>query len=316
MDTRYHSKRKIVVALGGNALSSPENRDGFKEQIKSAEKSAEILAGVAKEGYKMVITHGNGPQVGNILLQQEIAKKNVPPMPLSVCVAQSQGQIGTMLTEALNNELQRLNSESRAVTIVSHILVDIEDTAFKNPTKPIGPFYEQNEADELRKGGMVLKEIKPGIFRRVVPSPLPLEILEIKAIKNLLDSNFIPICVGGGGVPVMKTEKELKAVDAVIDKDLASEVLAISIGADWLVILTNVKSVALNFGTKKQKWLKKLSLREAKRYLKVGQFPAGSMGPKIGAAIKFLEKGGEKVFIGHLYELRDILKGKSGTIIM
>lgn len=310
------TKQKIVIALGGNALNSAENQECFEEQMTNAAKAAKILARVVKNGNKVLITHGNGPQVGNILLQQEIAKENVAPMPLSVCGAQSQGQIGTILEQTLNNELKKLRLPNRAIVIVSHVLVNSRDQAFSNPTKPIGPFYTPIEAKKLRKKGMVLKEIMTGSYRRVVPSPVPLKILEIKAIKRLFENGFIPIAVGGGGIPMIERKGKLKAVEAVIDKDLASEILASSIGVDKLAILTNVKAVAINFRKPDQKWLGKIRLAEIEKYLKRGYFPPGSMGPKVQAIVKFLKKNGEKAFIGHLKDLMEIIKEKKGTIII
>ena len=325
----------IIIALGGNALNSPlppdlklgsegQGKGGYLEQLENAEKIAKEIAQVVKKGYKIVITHGNGPQVGDILLQQEYSKEYVPIMPLSVCGAQTQGQIGTILVNALNNELQRQNLKTQAVAIISHVLVNSKDPAFLNPSKPIGPIYTPKETKELKKQGMILKKIMPGAFRRVVPSPLPLKILELTAIKNLLEHGLVPIAVGGGGIPVVEDpllfapaqKKGVKLIDAVIDKDLATEILASQLKARELIILTRVKKVALRFQKSNQKWLDRLTLQEASKYLERGEFPAGSMGPKIEAVIKFLEKGGEKAMIGPLDQLEKILNGKAGTTII
>lgn len=309
------TSKLIVIALGGNALNSLEGRGSYFEQLKNAQKAAEEIAKATKKGYKTVITHGNGPQVGNILLQQEYSKDYVSPMPLSICGAQSQGQIGTILVEVLNNEFKKLKLKARAATLISHVLINPKDPAFKNPTKPIGPIYTPTEAQKLKKQGMALKKIQVAAYRRVVPSPLPLEILELDGIRAILKNNLIPVAVGGGGIPIIRKFNKFEPVDAVIDKDLVSEVLASQLKAGALIILTNIEKVALNFQKKNQKLLDRLSLAEAKQYLAEGHFPSGSMGPKIEAAIKFLEKGGEKVIIAHLGDLTLALEEKTGTII-
>ena len=309
------NSKTIVIALGGNALISPNDREGYSEQLKNAKKIAKQIAETAKKDLKIVITHGNGPQVGNILLQQEYSKESVPAMPLFICGAQSQGQIGTMLALCINNKLKKQNLKTKAVAVISHALVNSCDPAFLNPDKPIGPIYTPKEAKKLKKQGMILKKIMPGAFRRVVGSPLPLKILEIEVIKNLLNQGFIPIVVGGGGIPVVEHSGKLKPVDAVIDKDLSSQVLANQIKTDYLIILTNVKKVCINFQKPNQTGLNKLTLTQAQKYLKKGEFGAGSMKPKIEAAIKFLKQGGKQVMIGHLNDLQKILDGKAGTII-
>jgi len=310
----------IVIALGGNALNSPEGQGDYLEQVRNAGKAAKEIAKAVKLGYKVVITHGNGPQVGNILLQQEYSKEHVSPMPLAVCGAQSQGQIGTILVKVLNSKTQ-----VQAIAIITHVLVDPKDEAFKNPAKPIGPIYTPTEARQLKKQGITLKEIRVAAFRRVVPSPLPLEILELKGIKAILKNGLIPVAVGGGGIPVIKNGNQLKLVDAVIDKDLASQVLASQLKADILVILTNVSKVSLNFGKKNQVLLDKINLKEAKNYLAQGHFAPGSMGPKVESAIKFIEKslpalpagqaGGRQAVITDFKNLIKALDGKTGTII-
>lgn len=313
----------IVIALGGNALNSPEGRGDYLEQVQNAEIAAKEIAKAVKLGYRVVITHGNGPQVGNILLQQEYSKDHVSPMPLAVCGAQSQGQIGTILVEVLNNEFQRINLKTQALGIVTHVLVDKKDKAFKNPTKPIGPIYTPTEASQLKKEGLItLKKIRVAAFRRVVPSPLPIKILELEGIKAILRNGLIPIAVGGGGIPIIQNNGKIKLVDAVIDKDLASEVLASRLKADSLVILTNVQKAALNLGKPNQILLNTIPLRKAKDYFAQGHFPPGSMGPKMEAAIKFIEnslpadrQGGKRAIITDLKSLIPALNGKAGTII-
>jgi carbamate kinase len=276
--------KTIVIALGGNALNSSNNNGGYLEQVKNAKKTAEKIVEIAKKGHRIIITHGNGPQVGNILLQQEYAKNKIAPMPLGVCVAQSQGQIGTILATALNNELQKQNLKTQAITLISHVLVNPKDKAFSNPTKPIG------------------------VSHKLVPSPLPIKILEIDAIKHILKKGFIPIVAGGGGIPVIQKNKKLKLIDAVIDKDFASQILANELNADEMIILTRIKQVAVNFQKPNQKYIDKLNIKQAKKYLQENQFAEGSMKPKIEATIKFIEKGGKKVIIGNI--------NKSGTTLL
>lgn len=305
----------LVIALGGNALNSPEGKGDYLEQVRNAKKVAKEIVKVIKLGYRVVITHGNGPQVGNILLQQEYSKDHVSPMPLAVCGAQSQGQIGTILVKVLNDELKKLNFKTRATALITHVLVDPKDKAFKNPTKPIGPIYAPTEAKQLKKQGMTLKQIRVAAFRRVVPSPIPLKILESEGIKAILDKGFLPIAVGGGGIPIIEENGKIKLVDAVIDKDLASQVLASALKAEALIILTNVKKAALNFGQKNQISLNKIPLRKAKDFLAQGHFPPGSMGPKVESAIKFVEAGGKKAIITDFKSLMPALRGKTGTII-
>jgi len=307
--------KKVLIALGGNAIKSAKNRESYERQIERVEKTAEEIAKVVKKGYKIVITHGNGPQVGDILLQQEFAKEYVFPMPLSICGAQSQGQIGCMLEEAVFWALKKLRVKKEIVSIITHVLVDSQDSAFLRPAKPIGPIYTPDEANEYRKRGIKMKEIMPGAYRRVVASPVPKEIIEIKTIKKLFNSDNIVIAVGGGGVPVILKNGKLKGVEAVIDKDLASELLAISLGVDVLMILTDVKKVALNFNKPNETRLDSLTVNDAKRYLREGQFPAGSMGPKVEAAIKFIKKGGRKAVIARLDDLLQALEGRAGTVI-
>ncbi len=308
--------KPIIIALGGNALNDPKGRMGYLEQLKNIETTAKIIADIARNNKKIVLTHGNGPQVGNILLQQEYAKEYTLPMPLSICGAQSQGQIGTMIVNALNNEFKKQNSKNKSVAIISHILTNHNDPAFTKPSKPIGPIYTPIEAEKLKKQGMTLREITVNAFRRVVPSPMPLKILELETIKILLEKNIIPVAIGGGGIPIVEEKRKLKLIDAVIDKDLASQLLANHLKADDLIILTNVKNVALNFQKSNQKWLNEITLSDAHKYLKNNEFGTGNMKPKIEAIIKFLENGGRKATIGHINELEKILNGKAGTMIV
>lgn len=305
---------KLVIALGGNAIRPPAKKSKFEDQLKELEIFARSFKKIVNK-YRIAITHGNGPQVGDILLQQELCKNYVSPLPLAVCDAQTQGQIGFMISSALLGAFQKSGIRKEVLTVVTQILVRRSDPAFLNPTKPVGPFYPPAEARQLRKKGILMKEISYRLWRRVVASPRPLEILEIEAIKGLVERGMIIVSCGGGGIPVIAEKGKLKSIDAVIDKDLASALLAQGIKADTLLILTNVKNVYLNFGEKNQEAIEKMSVREAKKYLSEGAFPAGSMGPKIEAVMKFLEGGGKKAVIAHLRDFLPALEGKAGTII-
>jgi carbamate kinase len=274
-----------------------------------------------KKGYNVVITHGNGPQVGNILLRNEIADGITPSMPMDVCVAESQGQIGYMIQQSLVNRLNHLGITARVISLVTQVIVDAEDEAFENPTKPIGPYYPEVEAQRLakEKGWTMMEDKAREGYRRVVPSPEPIEIVESETIIKLLqgeEDREIIIAAGGGGVPVIRTKEGLKGVEAVVDKDLASQVLATSIRAHLLVMLTDVDKVAINYGKPDQKNLNELTLIEAKNYLKEGHFPPGSMGPKVLSAIRFIENGGEESIITTPENLEKALAGERGTRIV
>jgi len=307
---------KLVVALGGNAIRSPYGGGKFEDQFKELEIFAKSFKKIVKKNYKIVITHGNGPQVGDILLQQDISKDYVNPLPLSVCDAQTQGQIGFMIQQSLLNSFKKVGIKKEVVTLVTQILVAKSDLAFKNPTKPIGPFYTPKEAQEFRKKGIPMKEITYRSFRRVVASPKPKEIIEVEAIGELVEQGMIIIACGGGGIPITVDKGKYKPIDAVIDKDLASSLLARTIGADIFLILTEVKNVFLNFGKPDQIPLNSLNLEQAKKYLKEGHFPPGSMGPKVEAAIEFVESTGKKAIIAHLRDFSLALVGRAGTQIV
>lgn len=304
------ANKMIVIALGGNAFLKGDQKGTAKEQMDNIEEAMAGIARLVKKRYKVIITHGNGPQVGNILLRQELASGKVPEMPLYVCGAESQGQMGYMIQEALYNKLHRLGIQIPVVTVVTQVLVDPEDSAFRKPSKPIGPFYKTEKG--LPREWKVVETIKG--FRRVVPSPRPKRIVELKGIKNIVKNNIV-ICCGGGGIPVI-SDYGLKGVDAVIDKDLASELLATSMGVKTLVILTDVENVFVNYKKLNQRMLEKVDIIELKKLYREGQFPAGSMGPKIQAAIKFMDHGGEKVVITSFGMLEKALQGKAGTIIV
>ncbi|PAB57370.1 carbamate kinase [Anaeromicrobium sediminis] len=306
---------KIVVALGGNALQEGKKAPTALEQLNIIKETSKHICDLIEEGHQLVIAHGNGPQVGRILLQNEQSKNEIPPMSLDVCGAMTQGMIGYHLQQAIGEELQLRNIDKKAISIVTQVVVDKNDKAFKNPTKPIGQFYSKEEADILieEKEYTMTEDAGRG-YRRVVPSPVPKEIVEIDVIKKLVDE-YIVITVGGGGIPVIK-ENTLKGVEAVIDKDLASEKLAEDLDADILLILTAVEKVALNFGKKDEMWLDSVSVKEANRFVAEGHFAKGSMLPKINAAVKFASsKKGRKAIIASLNKGSDAVKGKSGTVV-
>ncbi len=320
--------KTAVIALGGNALIRAGQKGTLEEQMNNVETAMEHIVKLVKKGFRVVITHGNGPQSGAILLQNEIAKKTVPQMPLYVCVAESQAQIGYMIQETLYNKLHELHKHIPVVTVVTQVLVDRKDTAFQKPTKPIGPFYPSKS--KLPKSWDIVRT--PKGFRRVVPSPDPKEIIEADAIRNII-SRAVVIACGGGGIPVVRStgvcypgaskeekrfcaSKGLYGVDAVIDKDLAGQKLCEVVKADYFFILTDVEQVSVNFGKPSEKKLGKTTLSQIKKYNKEGHFPPGSMGPKIKAAIRFLERGGRQVVITSFEKLEQSLEGKAGTIIM
>ncbi|UCG69885.1 MAG: carbamate kinase [Thermoplasmata archaeon] len=313
--------KMVVIAIGGNAILQPDESGSVEEQLENIRITCGHIANMVQEGYDVVITHGNGPQVGNILLRNEIAEGIAPVMPMDVCVAESQGQIGYMIQQSLINELEKLGIEAKAISLITQVVVDAEDEAFENPTKPIGPYYPEGEAERLAKEkGWTLMEdrVRQG-YRRVVPSPEPQKILESETIERLLkgdEGKEVVIAAGGGGVPVVKTEHGYAGVEAVVDKDLASQVLATSIKADLMIMLTDVDFVAIDFGKPKQRELSKMSVAEAKAFLSQGHFPPGSMGPKIISAIRFLEKGGEEVIITTPENLKKALDGEKGTKII
>lgn len=312
--------KKIVIALGGNAIKQWNQKGSAEEQLEHLRRSCSHMMKIVKRGYRIVITHGNGPQVGNLLIQQEKGAREIPPQPLDVCDAMTQGQIGYMIQQTLFNELKDAGIQRDVVTLITQVIVDKKDPGFRNPTKPIGPFYSrlQKDRDEKHRGRVFQKiEMKGERYRRVVPSPNPLRIVEAKLIKDLFESGVIVIASGGGGLPVIQDGRgQIHGVEAVIDKDLAGEKLAESVGADLFMILTEVDQVYLNFGKRDQKGLRTLSLEEAKQYLREGQFPPGSMGPKVEACIRFIEYGGEKAIITCLECADEALEGREGTQII
>ncbi len=306
--------KKVIIALGGNALIKKNQKGNIYEQFANTRKISESIVKMIKENYRVVITHGNGPQVGSILLQNNAARAKIPPMPLGICVAESEGYIGYMIQQCIYNELKRLKIQKDVVTLITQVLVDENDSSFLDLTKPIGPFFNKVEARELIEDGYKVKEFSNG-WRIVVPSPDPKKIIEGKIIKKLIDEDIIIIAAGGGGMPVIDNFSKLDGIEAVVDKDLASECLAESIKADILMILTNVDQVYINYNKSNQKGINLISLSQIKKYYKEGHFPEGSMGPKILAAIRFLEYGGEKVIISNVDKAWESIKGNIGTHI-
>ena len=309
--------KKILVALGGNAILRHKEKGTAEEQLENIKRTCRHMMRIVKDGYRIAITHGNGPQVGDILLRNEKCREILPPMPLDVCGAESQGMIGYMLQQSMRNEMRKAGLEFPVVTLVTQVVVDRNDIAFKKPTKPIGPFYTALEAERLRreKNWTVVDDGMRG-YRRVVPSPQPNAIVERDSIKTLFETGTVVIASGGGGVPVIAREDgHLEGVEAVVDKDLTAELFAREIGAEILLMLTDVGKVAINFGRPDQKDLDDITIAQAAEYLADGQFPPGSMGPKIEAAIRFIKSGGEKAIVTSLESARQALAGKAGTLI-
>jgi carbamate kinase len=314
-----HDHRIAVVALGGNAISNPEEPDTIANQFRHSRDALQGVAELVKRGYRLAITHGNGPQVGNALLRVEFAQGRAPDLPLGVIVADTEGGMGYMIEQCLQNILLRHGlQQTHVITIVTQVIVDPNDPALVNPTKYIGQFYTEDEAKGLAASqGWSVKANGSRGWRRVVGSPMPLRILNREAIRQLVHSGSIVIAAGGGGIPVYhEADGWLEGVDAVVDKDRASAVLGCDIGAQDLFILTAAPFVSLNYGTAQQVDLTRMTRAEAKKRLAEGHFPDGSMGPKIEAAVKFLDEGGERVLICALERFVDSLDGKSGTWIV
>ncbi len=311
---------KLVVALGGNALLRPEQKGTYEEVVQNVRIVCEQIGRLVDSGHNIVLTHGNGPQVGNIALQQA-STTEVPENPLHVLGAMTQGEIGYLVQRELGNQLRSKGFSKPVVSLITQVVVSANDPSFKNPSKPIGPFYTEAEARrvETERRFVVKKVGKVGqrIYRRVVPSPEPVRIVESEAIAEMLQKGAILIAGGGGGIPVVeKADSAYDGVDAVIDKDLCAEKLAEEVGAEALLILTNVDSVKIDYGTAKERGLPTVSVREAKNLMSAGQFPAGSMGPKMTACIRFVEHGGKMGVIASLERAVDALEGKAGTRVL
>ncbi len=318
MNKKGQNKKKIaLVAFGGNALIERGKEGTQKEQWDNADKVAQILTGIIQSGHDLILVHGNGPQVGNILIQVEEAVTKVPPYSLDICVAQSEGSIGYILEKALLNAMMKKRIRKEIVSILTEVEVQKDDPAIENPTKPIGPFYTPYRADYLRtqKGWNMVEDSNRG-YRKVVPSPKPQKVLKIDVIKSLIKKGYVVIAAGGGGIPVYRDrDGQLHGIEAVIDKDYSAGIIAKQIGVDLFIILTDIDKVCLNYGKKNQKAISSMNVAQAKKYLSEGHFPAGSMGPKIEAAIDFVECCHREVLISSLERVEEAMKGKSGTFI-
>jgi carbamate kinase len=309
--------RLTILAIGGNSLIKDKNHIALSSQYEAIRETAGYIADLVAEGPRLVITHGNGPQVGFIYRRGELARHELPLIPLDICGADTQGAIGYMIEKALLNDFRRRGIDKRVAVVVTQAIVDRDDPSFKHPTKPIGSFMSEEEAviNKKESGWQIMEDAGRG-FRRVVPSPIPKEIIELDVIRVLLEMDYIVIAAGGGGIPVIRNEQgELEGVEAVIDKDLGSSLLARNLGADTFIISTAINAVYLNFGERNQKPLGRVSLPEVKGYLEEGHFKPGSMKPKIEAIIEFLENGGERAIITSPENLLRAVKGEAGTTI-
>jgi len=312
-------KKRVVIALGGNAILQRGQRGTYEEQMENVRKTAKQIAEIILHNdYEVVVTHGNGPQVGALLLHMDAGQQlyGIPAQPMDVAGAMTQGQIGYMIGQALMNELRKKGVEKPVATVVTQTVVDKNDPAFQNPSKPVGPFYDEETAKRLaeEKGWTVVEDAGRG-WRRVVPSPDPKGHVEAAVIVDLVEKGFIVIASGGGGVPVIEENGQLRGVEAVIDKDLAGEKLAEEVKADIFMILTDVNGAAINYGKPSERWLEKVTVEELKKYYEEGHFRKGSMGPKVLAAIRFIEWGGERAAIASLDRAVEALEGKTGTQI-
>lgn len=310
-------KKLAVIAIGGNAIIQEGQKGTVEEQFANVLQSCDPIIDLVESEFNVVLTHGNGPQVGNVLLKVEAASDIVPPNPLDVCGAETQGSLGYIIQQSLYNRMKQRGVKKNIATVVTQVVVDKKDPRFQNPTKPIGPFYTKERAEEIKsEKNVVMVEDSGRGYRRVVASPKPLEMIEKEAVKALVNSGFLVITVGGGGIPVIREGDTLKGVEAVIDKDHASALVAEEINADYLIVLTGVEQVAINFGKPNMEFLSEITVTDAKKYMAEGQFPPGSMGPKIEASIRFIENGGENAIITSIDKLQDALEGKTGTRII
>ncbi len=310
-------KKSAVIAIGGNAIQGPKELQTAEVMRKNLDSTARYLAQMLDD-INVVITHGNGPQVGNLMVQQDRAKELIPPLPLDLNDAYTQGMLGYLIVEAMENQLLKNNLKRKCIAVVTQVVVDPKDKAFQNPTKPVGPFYDAKEAELLaREKGWKMKEDAGRGYRRVVPSPEPLDIVEKDLIKELMERGVLTVAVGGGGIPVLREPNgTIRGVEAVIDKDRASSLLARILDVDIFMILTGVDEVYLNYGKPDQRALKELKVSDAKVYMANNQFPSGSMGPKIEAAISFVEKTGRQCIITSLEKVAEAMEGKAGTFVI
>jgi len=309
--------RCAVVALGGNAISPPNEAGLIASQFRATRQSLAGIIHLVRQGYQLALSHGNGPQVGDKLRRVELSRGILPDTPLGVLVADTQGSIGYMIEQSLQNRLHREGINRRVVTIITQVLVDEHDPALKEPTKFIGQSYSLEDAQKyIETEGWTMKEYSPGKWRRVVGSPKPLGIVNRQAIRELVQQGVILIAAGGGGIPVYRdAQLNYEGVDAVIDKDRASAVMAHDIEADELFILTNIDAVRINWGKPDEQVIKRMRIHEARQYIAEGQFPSGSMGPKVEAAVQFVESGGKRAVICALEEIEAALQGQTGTIV-
>jgi len=313
-----HNRRTAVIALGGNTIIREGQEGNIHQQFENTRNTLPGIMELIKQQYRLVITHGNGPQVGNLFLMVESTRDFIPELPLGVCVADTQSQIGYMIQQALQNHLIQHGCQRSVVTLITQIVVDKNDPALRVPKKPIGPIYSEEKAREIERHypWNVFGDSERG-YRLVVPSPAPVRIVETPVIHSLLERDVIVIAGGGGGIPVVvEDDQTYEGVDVVVEKDLSSCVIAHDIGAELLIILTKVEKVAVNFNTPREKTFTRLHIEDAMSYLEQGQFPSTTMGPKIRAALDFLRSGGEEVIITSARKLKDALAGKTGTHIV
>jgi carbamate kinase len=310
-------RRLALIAFGGNALLPETQRGVQDEQEKNAEKAARLIVHIVRKGYELIIVHGNGPQVGNLLIQMEEAVTKIPPYTLDICNAMTEGSMGFMLERAITNELRRRSIDKDVITLITPVLVDRHDPAFEKPTKPVGPFYTRYRAQQLaREKKWTMVEDAGRGYRKVVPSPKPIDIVPKWIIHDLVEAGRIVIAAGGGGIPVILNNRGLyEGVEAVIDKDYASSLIAREVKADLFIILTGIEKVYIDFGKPGQRESPGLTIAEAEALLDEGQFPPGSMGPKIRAAIEYIRAGGREVLITDAAHLKAALIGRSGTRI-
>ena len=312
--------RFVLIALGGNAFQSKGDKGTVEDYWRNAYRAAKAIVKIIKEGYKVVLTHGNGPQVGNILEWMEALRDKIPPMSMDIANAMTQGWLGYLLMQAIDNELvkEKVSEVKGVIAVVNQVVVNANDPAFQNPTKYVGPYYTEEDARKLMKEKRwIMKPDPRGGWRRVVPSPDPIDNVEKWAIKTLVDNGWIVIASGGGGIPVVKEPNGiLRGVEAVIDKDLAAERLATALKVGLFIILTDVDRVYLNYGKPNAKPIEVMTVSQAEKYYREGHFKPGSMGPKVMAAIRFIKSGGLEARIGHLYNAYEVVMGKSGTRIV
>ena len=307
---------KLTIALGGNAILQPGQDGTADEQFQNVLSTAEQIGQLVKDGHEVVITHGNGPQVGNILIQQDKARDSVPAMPLDVCGSQTQGFIGYMLQNSLYNVFAELGLDRNVATVVTQVLVDKEDSAFDNPTKPVGPFYDKEHADKMmeEKNEDWIEDSGRG-WRKVVPSPIPESIIESPIINDLVRNGEIVIASGGGGIPVVKEDNKIHGVEAVIDKDRAGCLLAEEIESDIFLVLTDVSNAYINYGEEDEEAIGEISIEDMQEHIEKGHFGEGSMKPKVQAAVDFVKNGGQQAIITSIEKVSEAVHGEAGTRI-